>query len=94
MPRARALQMATTEAARALGLQEQIGAIAPGRMADLLIVDGDPLADLRQLLKIETVILDGRVRPMASLVNQPPTAAKKFTPPAKVRAAKQARPRR
>ena len=86
--------MATSEAARAVGLQDQIGAIAPGRMADLLIIDGDPLADLRQLLRIETVIIEGRVRSMSSLVGQPPGAAEKFTPPPRARAANPTRPRR
>ncbi len=94
LPRYRALQMATSEAARAVGLQEQIGAIAPGRAADLLIVAGDPLADLKQLLAIETVIVGGRLRSMASLLDQPAGTAKKFTavreaPPPKAR-----RPRR
>jgi hypothetical protein len=94
LPRARALQMATAEAARAVGLQDQLGTIAPGRVADLLILTGDPLADLRQLLSIETVIVDGHVRPMSALVAQPQVAAKKFTPAPPAQKAKRARRRR
>jgi imidazolonepropionase-like amidohydrolase len=42
---AEALVAATSAAAEALGLSEHIGTIAEGKLADLLIVDGDPLAD-------------------------------------------------
>jgi imidazolonepropionase-like amidohydrolase len=35
----------TNNAARALGLQDEIGTIEAGKCADLLVVDGDPLAD-------------------------------------------------
>jgi imidazolonepropionase-like amidohydrolase len=42
---AEALVAATSTAAEALGLSEHIGTIAEGKLADLLIVDGDPLAD-------------------------------------------------
>jgi imidazolonepropionase-like amidohydrolase len=40
-----ALIAATATAARALGLHERIGTIEPGKLADLLVVDGDPLTD-------------------------------------------------
>jgi imidazolonepropionase-like amidohydrolase len=39
-----ALTAATSTAARALGLGDAVGTVAPGRLADLLVVDGDPLA--------------------------------------------------
>jgi imidazolonepropionase-like amidohydrolase len=44
-----------------LGLGSEVGSLVPGRQADLLVVDGDPLADLRHLLRIERVIVGGRV---------------------------------
>jgi len=44
-----AIQAATGNAARALKREKLIGAIEPGRMADLLAVDGDPLGDIRLL---------------------------------------------
>jgi imidazolonepropionase-like amidohydrolase len=40
-----ALAAATSTAAKALGLQERIGTVEPGKLADLLVVDGDPLTD-------------------------------------------------
>jgi imidazolonepropionase-like amidohydrolase len=60
--RADVLRSATTEAAAALGLANELGSVAPGLQADLLIVAGDPLADLDDLLALETVIVAGRVR--------------------------------
>jgi imidazolonepropionase-like amidohydrolase len=40
------LRSATSRAAELLGMAEATGSIAPGRRADLLVVDGDPLGDL------------------------------------------------
>jgi imidazolonepropionase-like amidohydrolase len=50
-----ALVAATATAARALGLGDRIGTVQPGRLADLLVVDGDPLAR-RALLRDRTRI--------------------------------------
>ena len=47
------LRSATTTAARLLGLEGEIGSLAPGAHADLLVVDGDPLADLTVLTRPE-----------------------------------------
>lgn len=44
-----AIQAATGIAARALKRDTLVGALTPGRLADLLVVDGDPLADVRLL---------------------------------------------
>ena len=59
------LAAATSEAARALGLEDVTGAIRPGLAADLLVVDGDPLQDLRVLApgaqqRIAGVVAAGR----------------------------------
>lgn len=59
-----AIIAATSSAADALGLGKRTGKITPGHWADLLVVDGDPLADLR-LLQCEEHLLgvfrDGRL---------------------------------
>ncbi len=53
------LRSATTNGARAMG--RDVGALAPGKLADVLILDADPLADLQNLSRIHRVIKDGKV---------------------------------
>lgn len=60
IPHERILAMATRHAAEALGLGAVTGRIAPGFRADLLLVDGDPLADPDVLGRIRTVFSKGR----------------------------------
>ena len=55
-----AIQSATTEAARALGKEGQVGTLAPGAFGDLVAVKGDPLRDIRALERVESVIKEGR----------------------------------
>src|SRR6516162_8820340 len=57
---AQVLAMATTEAAAALGLGAITGRLAPGYEADLLLVDGDPQADIAVLRALRRVIARGR----------------------------------
>jgi imidazolonepropionase-like amidohydrolase len=52
-----ALIAATATAADALGLGAYVGTVEPGKLADLLVVDGDPLADAGQLLTRERIWL-------------------------------------
>ncbi len=57
-----AIQAATTTAARMLGpLGADLGAIAPGKYADIIAVDGDPIADIRQLEHVKFVMKAGVV---------------------------------
>jgi imidazolonepropionase-like amidohydrolase len=56
-----AIQAATRSAAQALGREGDVGAIAVGRYGDLIAVDGDPLADIRQLEDVDVVIKGGVV---------------------------------
>ena len=56
-----ALQAATLGSARALGLEDEVGTLLPGRAADLVVLDGDPLADLSAVDRIWCVIQAGRV---------------------------------
>ena len=57
---AEVLAMATTEAAAALGVGAVTGRLAPGYEADVIVVDGDPLADIAVLGKLRRVIARGR----------------------------------
>ncbi|HYI39309.1 MAG TPA: amidohydrolase family protein [Allosphingosinicella sp.] len=56
-----AIQSATRNAAQALGREKDVGAIAVGRWGDIIAVDGDPVADVRRLEQVETVIKGGVV---------------------------------
>jgi imidazolonepropionase-like amidohydrolase len=53
------LRSATTHGAKAMG--REVGALAAGKLADIVILDADPLADLENLSRIHRVIKDGRV---------------------------------
>jgi imidazolonepropionase-like amidohydrolase len=61
MSPAEALTAATITAARVLGAEGEIGQIAPGYRADLLILDADPLSDIRNTRRIHAVIQGGSV---------------------------------
>lgn len=58
---------ATRGGARALGRSSEIGTVEKGRLADLLIVGGDPTAAIRNLRQVRYVVRGGVVRPIAEL---------------------------
>jgi imidazolonepropionase-like amidohydrolase len=65
---ARVLRMATLDAARHMKRDRRSGSIAPGKDADLILVDGDPSRDIRDLRRVHLVIKGGRtLRPSALL---------------------------
>jgi imidazolonepropionase-like amidohydrolase len=57
---AQALATATTNPARFLGLERQLGSVAPGKVADLVLLDANPLADIGNTRRIAGVFLRGR----------------------------------
>jgi hypothetical protein len=61
-----ALRTATVNAAQALGLDA--GTVEPGKLADLVVVDGNPLEDIRSTIRVRRVITNGRVFEVADLV--------------------------
>jgi len=56
-----AVQSATSRAADMLGMKGQLGVIAPGALADVVAVSGDPLKDVKVLEKVVFVMKDGKV---------------------------------
>ncbi|MBX7496922.1 amidohydrolase family protein [Qipengyuania sp. 6B39] len=56
-----ALASATTVAARVLGMEGEIGRLAPGYSADIIAVDGDPTKDVTALEQVDWVMVRGRV---------------------------------
>jgi imidazolonepropionase-like amidohydrolase len=56
-----AIMGATSINADAIGLRDRIGALAPGMEADLIAVEGDPLADISALLRVAFVMKGGKV---------------------------------
>lgn len=51
----------TTNAAEMLGWQDRVGAVEPGKFADLVAVAGDPIADITELERVRFVMKDGQV---------------------------------
>jgi len=64
------LRAAGVNAAAALGLGLQLGRISTGSVADLVIVDGDPLADINDALKVVAVVRNGRFYSAIGLIER------------------------
>lgn len=56
---AEAVQVLTLNGARILGIDAQVGAVTPGRQADLVVLDGDPVADPAAMYRVTTVFRGG-----------------------------------
>ena len=63
-----ALQTATLFPARALGMERDLGTVEPGKLADLSIVAGDPLKDIRAAADVKFVVKSGRVYSVEELL--------------------------
>lgn len=55
------LRLATLEPARFFGMLDSLGTIAPGKVADLVLLDADPLRDIRNTRRVHTVVANGRL---------------------------------
>jgi imidazolonepropionase-like amidohydrolase len=59
MPPMKAIQSATIEAAKLLKMDDKLGTVEPGKMADLVAVKGDPIEDIRLLQAVDFVMKNG-----------------------------------
>ena len=62
-----ALQAATINAARVLDMADSLGTVDPGQLADLVLLEANPLEDIRNTQKIFAVVADGRISRRADL---------------------------
>ena len=56
-----ALACATRNGAAYLGMDKDLGSLEPGKLADVVVIDGDPLADIRQSEKVRYTMVNGRL---------------------------------
>ncbi|HJX83116.1 MAG TPA: amidohydrolase family protein, partial [Candidatus Angelobacter sp.] len=61
MPPMDAIKSATSKAAALLDMRGEIGVVAPGAFADVIAVQGDPLANIDALKNVSFVMKDGKV---------------------------------
>ncbi len=61
VPAAQVLRMATLTSAQVVGADGERGTVAPGKLADVILVDGDPLTHIEDLRKVAVVIKGGHV---------------------------------
>jgi imidazolonepropionase-like amidohydrolase len=74
-----ALRAATLNGARALGLDKDVGSLETGKLADLIVLDSNPLENIRNTQSIRYVMVNGRIfdaATMAQIGNHPAPAPK------------------
>jgi imidazolonepropionase-like amidohydrolase len=67
IPPANVLQIATLGAARVTKRDKELGSIAPGKVADLILVNGDPTTKISEIRRVVTVIKGGVTYDAAAL---------------------------
>jgi imidazolonepropionase-like amidohydrolase len=67
IPAPKVLQLATLGAARVVKRDSELGSIAPGKLADVILVEGDPAAHISDIRRVKTVVKDGVVFQVADM---------------------------
>ncbi len=70
IPPSQVLQNATLNAARIMSLDKDLGSITPGKLADLVLVDGNPAANISDIRKTTLVVKDGVLYKPAELYSE------------------------
>jgi imidazolonepropionase-like amidohydrolase len=76
-----ALRTATINGAKSLGLDGDIGSLQPGKLADLLVLDANPLANIRNTESVRYVMVNGRIydaSTLAQIGNHPAPAPRQI----------------
>ena len=55
------IQSATRSASQLLGMEEKLGTIEPGKLADIVAVQGNPIEDIKQMASMRFVMKGGKV---------------------------------
>jgi imidazolonepropionase-like amidohydrolase len=74
-----ALKTSTINGAKALGLDAEIGSLQPGKLADLIVLDSNPLQSIQNTLTVRYTMVNGRIwdsATMAQIGNHPAAAPK------------------
>jgi adenine deaminase len=69
-----AIRASTLHGAAYIGMDKEIGSLEVGKLADLIVLDKNPLEDIRNSEFISTVVLNGRVYDAATMNELAPTA--------------------
>ncbi|MES1241181.1 MAG: amidohydrolase family protein [Acidobacteriota bacterium] len=67
VPAVDALRAATLVPAKVMKREKELGTVAPGKLADVILVDGDPTADIRTIRRVVLTVKDGTVYDPAKL---------------------------
>ncbi|WP_157752770.1 MULTISPECIES: amidohydrolase family protein [Chitinophaga] len=80
MPAMEAIRAATIYAADLLGMKDKLGSIEPGKLADIVAVEGNPLDNIQNMGKVSFVMKDGVVYKGAGAGEPGPSQSKGFAP--------------
>lgn len=75
-----ALRAATINGAKSLGLDRDVGSLENGKLADLIVLDANPLVDIKNTNSVRYVMVNGRIydaSTLAQLGNHPAAAPKR-----------------
>jgi imidazolonepropionase-like amidohydrolase len=70
IPAVDALRSATIVPARVMKMDKELGTVAPGKLADVILIDGDPTADIRNIRRVVLTVKDGAIYDPAKLYGE------------------------